>query len=738
MLINAVSFILGIVGYYQCGVWSYLFFFLLLIAGVCYKKRIWFAMLVFFLMGIATFHLSFNHYQAHLLPHSLEKKTVTVEGIIVTIPVTGGRRSHFEFQAQSLQFEGKKIKWPRRLMLSWYYPKQHPRAAEHWRLSVRLKRPHGLHNPGGFSFEHWCMLHGISAKGYIYAKGHNHRLSQAPSFSLLHWREVLWRLINKKISDIKIAGLVGALSIGVKSGVDKEIWKVFRLTGTSHLMAISGLHVGIMAGLFFFIFAFVWRWIGWGLVIFPDKVIGAVGGILFAILYSALAGFSVSTLRADIMLSTMMGAMMIKRQYKPWHGLSLAALCVLLFNPFNVLSPGFWLSFIAVAMILWVSVNRLRLSQIKWKSVRAQGAIFFGLFPVCLYLFQQNSLISPFANAIVIPWMGVAVIPFAVLGVLISFVSSYLSFIVLGWVCLNLKGVLFFLTLLSHLPLASLTFSIPVVWIACLALLGLMILLLPKGLSIRFLGIFYLFPLIFYRVPHPKTGTFQVTMLDVGQGLSVVLQTANHVLVYDTGGSVGANDDMGQRVLLPYFNAQHMTHFDMLMISHGDDDHIGGAHSLLSMYPADRILTSVPKRFKKAEQCLAGQHWQWDGVNFKVLYPNPNYVGLGNNSSCVLKVTAGLQSVLLTGDIEKKAEAYLVEHEKTQLKSTLLIAPHHGSKTSSTLRFLQAVNPKEVWFSTGYLNRFHFPAKKIVGRYNQMRVKQLNTAKSGAIVMVLK
>jgi competence protein ComEC len=450
-------------------------------------------------------------------------------------------------------------------------------------------------------------------------------------------------------------------------------------------------------------------------------------------LYSAMAGFSIPTQRACMMLAVFLTTLLLRRKPLAWQGWAFALLCVVLINPLSVSSESLWLSFASVALIVYCMSGRLAMRGLWWKLGRIQWIIAVGLIPFSIWLFQQCSLISFLANSVAIPWVGFFVAPLSFFGALLLPVSATLGgsvllladkllsvlWIFLSW-CAHLHGVVWYQVIDSHFVLIS----------ACLSLF---LLLLPAGMPGRWFGVIFALPLVLAKPVVPPSETAWLTLLDIGQGLSAVVQTQQHILVFDAGPRLSPNYDMGESVVAPFLHTLAAKKIDMLVISHGDNDHIGGAGALLRQFSVSEIKTSVPASLPKATYCMQGAKWRWDGVDFEFLYPTMNLLHQNNDSSCVLRVSAGGKQILLTGDIEKSAEKYLLATSKNSLAATILIAPHHGSKTSGNEDFIAAVKPTYVLFAVGYQNRYHFPHKSVVARYQKQGVLMLETDLAGAI-----
>ncbi|MDP2902612.1 MAG: DNA internalization-related competence protein ComEC/Rec2 [Methylovulum sp.] len=691
-------------------------------AGLMVWLRYW--RCLFFVVGVIWAIVFASVKLADRLPEPLAGVDMEISGVIADLPALDNRRISFDFivkpSAQPL---------PSRLRLNWYYPNVDIKAGQHWKFTVRLKPPHGTMNPGGFDYERWLFTEGIGATGYVRPFPQPVLLKGAEWPGIAVWRQI----ISDHLSYGKDYGLLKALTIGDGSSITQQQWAVFRKTGTTHLMVISGSHIGLVAGLVYFLTLRVWAWTGY-LAWSPQKV-AAIIALLAGVFYAALAGFSVPTQRAVVMLAMLMLSIIWQRNIQPFNTLAVALIAVLMFDPIAVLSPGFWLSFLAVTVIVYAVAGRLGKSGYLAEAVKINWVTSIGLSPLLLFFFQQISVCAPLANFIAVPVVSLLIVPVALCAVLLMFVWQAPAdqlFFLLDQV---LQGLYWLLERMASLPFATLNHPQPSYWALAFAVPGLLILLAPKGIPARWSGLVMLLPLVFSPSEKPETGDINLTLLDVGQGLSVVVQTAKHWLVYDTGAKFSAESDRGQSVVLPFLRLQGVAKLDQLIISHGDNDHIGGVASVLQEIPADSVLTSVPERLPDYApvKCRAGQSWQWDRVRFTLLSPSATSPASDNDNSCVLKIDAEHGSVLLTGDIEAGAESGLVEAYHGCLKSDVLIAPHHGSNTSSTMPFLQAVQPDTVLIPAGYRNQFGHPHRDVLMRYRQINATVLNSAGSGAI-----
>lgn len=668
---------------------------------------------------------------ADRLPENLAGQDVSVKGYVADLPEHEDNHVRFNFNVLE---SAKPV--PHKLRLTWYYPDWIIKAGQEWTITVRLKSPHGTFNPGGFDYERWLLLEGIGATGYVRGKPEPKLVGNADAIiSLPAWRQHIAEQLEQLLEGSNNLAMIKALTIGDGNSLSPQQWEVFRQTGTTHLMVISGSHIGLIAGLVYLLMFRLWAWTGvlaWS----PQKV-AALVALLVALFYAGLTGFSVPAQRSALMVTIAMVAIVQQRNTRPYHVLAVALLAVLVDDPLVVLSAGFWLSFIAVSLIIYVIAGRLSKPGFFRGGLQVNWVTSLGLAPLLLFFFQQVSLIAPLANLIAVPIISLAVVPLALLASLVMLSLPMLAAKLFIVVDLALQGLWWVLVKLAALPLSTFTQSQPSWWALVFAIPGILLLFAPKGMPSRWLGFVMLFPLVFTEAHKIPVGTVKLTVLDVGQGLSTVVQTASHALVYDTGAKFSATSDMGQSVVIPFLRSQGIAKLNTLVISHGDNDHIGGADSLLTGIPTDQLLTSVPQQLSQysPSQCKAGQSWVWDKVIFTLLSPQPGQLPSDNDNSCVLKIQAEQSVALLTGDIEAEAESWLVKTNQAELKADVLVAPHHGSQTSSTGAFLQAVHPKVVVIPAGYRNQFGHPHEEVLLRYKAMQINAFNNSEEGSILV---
>lgn len=699
--------------------------------------------IVFFLLGasrVACFFLGFVWAAAFSwlvlndrLTPEIEGRDIVVEGVVAGLPQRFGSRVRFDFKTEKVD-SLRKGQFPTTIRLTWYYPPAEIRAGQKWRFTVRLKRPHGSLNPGAFDYERWLFLQRIGATGYVRSSVTTALLKEENSgFSVQQIRQNLDARLSVVFRDSSLVGLIKALVIGSRSEITAAQWKILRTTGTAHLVAISGLHIGLIAGLSFLLFRGLWSLLP--VEQFSPSRLAAIIALIIASAYAALAGFSIPTQRAIIMVSVAMGGIVFQRHFKAVRVLVIALLLVLIYDPLAVLSAGFWLSFCAVFLIIFTASGRLENPKYWLGLLKIHWITAFGLAPLLLLFFQKASLIAPVANLIAVPVVSLIVVPVLLLALLFLFWIPSLGDLILKlaeqvlgllWTCLQW---------LAEFPLAEWVHVQPSLWAVVLAVFAVILLFSPKGLPGRNLAVVLMLPLTFVDHPRPDEKDVSVVLLDVGQGLSVVVQTAHRTLVYDTGARFSDRFDMGMSVVAPFLRSRGIDKIDALVISHGDNDHIGGARSLANEYRIERLFTSVPKMidWRDAIRCRAGESWTWDGVEFRFLSPFDEFKLKENDMSCVLQIIADGGNVLMPGDIEHASEGLLVRKYGRQLLSKVLIAPHHGSNTSSTQAFLESVKPKYALISAGYRNRFGFPKPEVLTRLHRYNIEVLNTAEAGAI-----
>ncbi len=704
---------------------------------------------------------------ADALPPGLEGVDLLVTGVVADLPQPSLQGTRFVLQVEAAALAaapGQPLRLPQRLALGWYRgaeldaliagAPEDLRAGDRWQLTLRLKQPHGTMNPHGFDLELWLFERGIRASGSVRAVpgAVNRRLGVAVGQPVQRARQALRDAITRQVPDASAAGVLAALVIGDQAAIERDDWDVFRSTGVAHLMAISGLHVTMFAWAAAAVLGWVWRASPRAMLALPTPAAARWGGFALAAAYAVLAGWAVPAQRTVYMLAAVALLRSLGLRW-PLPGVLLATACVVtLVDPWALLQPGFWLSFVAVGLLvvsepLQPAVPaqqapgagpavgpRLRAGLLG--GLRTQAVATAGLAPLSMLFFQQISVVGFVANLAAIPLVTLLITPLGLLGVLLPPLWGLAAALV--------QGMTGLLQVLAGWPLAVWTAAAAPPWAVALGLAAGLLAVLPLPWRLRACALPLMLPLLWPAVPRPPEGRFELLAADVGQGTAVLLRTRQHLLVYDTGPAYTPEADAGSRVLLPLLRARGERQVDLLMLSHRDADHVGGAASLLAGLPVRSISSSLSPSHPllqgpaPSRRCTAGQAWAWDGVQFEVLHPGAERDAAGaantrpNAQSCVLRVQGAQGSVLLTGDIEAAQEAALVQAQDPALRSSLLLVPHHGSRTSSTPAFLAAVAPRAAVAQAAYRSRFGHPAPEVQARYDSLGIAFLRSDHCGA------
>ncbi len=759
--------------------------------------------------GFALTELRATLFQASALHPALEGKDIAVTGRVLAMPQRGDDGVRFRFAVDTATVAGEGVTLPQHIYLGWYagFGNREPvpalqdadnpdapaaaaalqrqpqpmRAGETWRMTVRLKAPHGNSNPHGFDYELWLWEQGLQATGYVRAGLHD----PVPELLSDGWRHPVERArhaardaVYARIADRQLAGVVAALLVGDQNAIERADWDVFRATGVAHLMSISGLHITMFAWLAALGIGWLWglsaRWSPALCLVWPARSAGAWGGLLLATAYALFSGWGVPAQRTILMLAVMVLLRQSGRRW-PWPQVCLLAMAaVVALDPWALMQAGFWLSFVAVSVLFaaggplqrhealtdvdgiatdsianysrheraggrfgshdWAGGGWLRwLSPLlagALRMAREQWIVTLALTPLSLLLFNQASLVGLLANAVAIPWVTLLVTPLTMLGM----VWAPLWDLAAG----SVAALMAFLQWLAAWPLASVSVAAVPLWCAVAGIAGGLLLVLRLPWHWRVLGLPLLLPVLLWQAPRPAEGQFEVIAADVGQGNALIVRTAAHTLVYDTGPRFSRESDAGHRVLVPLLRALG-ERVDTVMLSHRDSDHVGGAPAVLAMQPQAALLSSIEdghplQALRPSTRCVAGQRWSWDGIAFEVLHPQAGDYDLtqkSNAMSCVLRISSGISTVLLVGDLELAQEQRLVV-AGAALKADVLLVPHHGSKTSSSAAFLEAVQPRLALAQAGYRNRFGHPAAPVLERYHERGITVLQSSTCGA------
>ena len=701
---------------------------------------------------------------ADALPPAWEATDVRVTGIVDELPQNSDTGSRFAFAIERVITAGAVV--PHRVSLAWYAPRaareQAPpnppivHAGERWTLTLRLKRPHGNVNPDGFDLEASLLEHDLRATGYVRDDAANVRVSafagRAADY-VQRARERMRERISRALPGAPYEGVLVALAIGDQRAIPEAQWQVFNKTGITHLVSISGLHVTVFAALAGALALALARRSAALTLRIPARKVAALVGALVAFAYVLLAGTEVPAVRTLLMLVVAAFGLWLGRPGTAALVWLWSLVAVLVWDPWAGLAPGFWLSFGAVGLLLYAGSARLRgpaasgwrarLRETMRESAHAQWVVTLGLVPGTLAMFQQVSVVSALANAIAIPVVTLAIVPLALFGIVIPLDAPWLvAHALLAALMRCLEGF-------AALPRAAWASHAPIGWTVVVAIAGILWLLAPRGVPGRAFGVFWTLPMALLLPPAVPAGGARIVVLDVGQGLAVLVATAHHALVYDTGPRFNESVDAGGRIVVPFLRAAGIPRLDALIISHADSDHSGGALSILRTVPVGQLISSLPAEHPivataapaiRRTRCAAGERWEWDTVRFEILHPEASAYGdaarKSNDLSCVLRIASNGGSVLLTGDIEAASEIeILARGEATD--ADVLVVPHHGSRTSSTLAFIGAVSPSFAVIAAGYRNRFGHPRAEILARYASAGAAHPRTDLQGAITLTL-
>ncbi len=761
-----------------------------------------------------------SRYAASILPAHWQQRDIVVQGHITGLPQWQPDGARFTFAVEQATLDGQAISLPKHISLAWYMPRANaantpqtvtnhatnhvtdsrppghaaafPNAAsarcavcvapgERWRLTVRLKQPHGSRNPFGFDYERWLWEQGLGATGYVRAATPHaapEKTGQAHPLDVrvwrdrarLHVREAVYRTLlpsaNRPTPAARpqeagsphsapatplaesAAGIVAALLMGDQRAISQPDWAVFRTTGVSHLLSISGLHITLFAWLAGMLIQTLWRQsarVGWTTpcLWLPAHAAAWWGGVALAAAYAWFSGWGVPAQRTCLMLLCM--ALLRSRGLAwPWPStLASAAAAVLLLDPWALLQPGFWLSFVAVA-VLFGSGNRPPPAAALWHQklragirtfAHAQLTITLVLAPLTLLLFGQVSVVGFVANALAVPLMTFIVTPLALAGVVWPALWQLAAWL--------LQGLMLGLHHLAALPWASYQAAIAPWWAGALGVACGWVAMQRLPVVWRLAAALGLLPVLLWQAPRPAQGQFELLAADVGQGSAILVRTRTHSLLFDTGPQYSATSNAGERVLVPLLDALGEQP-DWLLLSHQDTDHIGGATALLAARPHMQLLGSISadhplQQIRPVMPCTAGQAWQWDGVSFAILHPseheqaNPQLAS--NAVSCVLHISNGQRSALLAGDVGTAQENAIIARQQAApatLQADILLVGHHGSKTSTGTAWLDAVQPRWAVIQQGYLNRYRHPHPTVLQRLQERRITTILSESCGA------
>ncbi|MYG95485.1 MAG: DNA internalization-related competence protein ComEC/Rec2 [Gammaproteobacteria bacterium] len=688
------------------------------------------------LLGFA-WHLVWagSRLDAQLAPE-LEGRDMLVGGIVRGLPRRFDEIQQFTFEIRQSDsgLEGRKV-------LLNHYGEEEILAGKAYRFEVRMNRPRGLANPGVFDYEAWLFQRGIAARGYV--RGHVEAAPELGTAWLDSLRASLKSEILRLARDPATAGIIVALALGDDSGLTDDQWELFRQTGTNHLFVISGLHIGLICLLAYGITLFTVKRFPTLMLLAPAQKIALLPALAAACAYGSISGFGLPAQRALVMAAVFMLASLFNIKQPASLRFLLAMAVVLTLNPLSFLGMGFWLSFLAVAALLLAQRPDTRpTGPTTWlmASLRPQLAVAAGLLVPLLFWMGEVSLLGPLVNIPAIPLVGFCVVPLCLLAACSIPFSETLAETLLQpatWLLQLLLWSLENAVALSS-DIAILDRDAPATLTLALLAAGSLLALMPKGFPGRQLTPLLMLPLLFTPAKATREDLLRLHILDVGQGLAIIVQTRRHTLLYDTGASFSPDASMGDRVVLPVLKKMNTPKLDAVILSHSDDDHSGGFQAIAKTLPIDRLYSSfkVPQATSPTYTCRNYINWHWDNVNFRFLHPNTPQEN-DNDNSCVLQIQAGNFTAILPGDIESTVERNLAATLREELRSNLLIAAHHGSNTSSSWPFLKMTNPNYIVFAAGYRNSFGHPSPRVLERSAAFTRNLLNTSTEGMISFVL-
>lgn len=661
-------------------------------------------------------------------PCERDREELRLSGFIAAPATTRPGRIDFDLQLSDADVADAV---PRRVRLSWYDAAIVPLPGQRLRMTVRLRCPRGLANPGAADRELDLLRQRIGATGYVVNRAPVELLADASArHAIERLRARLAASIQQAVPSIASGPVLQGLSVGVRGNLPDQLWDGFAATGIAHLMAISGLHVTGCALAVLLLLRALWRLPG--LRALPGRVETEMSLVILATAgYALLAGASAPAVRTLLMVAIVALQRVLRRTLPVHATLALAAWLMVIADPLALSSAGFWLSFVATAALLvLIASGRGWRAQVAL-FVRAQAAITAVLTPVLAVAFGRLSLIAPLVNAVAIPLFTFVLLPVVLFATVLELAWPGGAAGIWRGLSLFLDPVWPALAALAAWPLASFAPATQPAWLVAFAALATFAALLIPLRGLRVAAFVLLIAITCGSAAPVPRGGWTLTVIDVGQGLAAVVETARHVLVFDTGPYWRGGAAAARVSLVPYLRARGIRRIDVLVISHRDMDHAGGASLLRETFEVGRtVIQQDAGEPVRVDACRQGERWQWDQVEFQVLHPRAEMAGSDNDRSCALSIRGPGGSALLLADPESAAEQALLA---TPLAADVVLLPHHGSKTSSSPALIAAVSARLGIASAGFGNRWGMPASDVVARWRGAGTTVLNTAASGAV-----
>lgn len=689
-----------------------------------------------FLAGVAVFAMAAADVVDSRLAPEFAGDSMVMRVRVIDFPVRNGPTTTFLGEALDDH------RAPGRLRISWFEAPVSLRLGDIWQFELRLRRPRGSSNPGVFDYETWLFRTGIGATGYVVAGRRNHLVQSGRLGTVHRFRQQFVDRLQALLPEPRDAAVLAAISVGARHLISRDQWDRYARTGTSHLMAISGLHIGLAAG-----GGYVLASVCCGLTLRRGNhhVRATAFALLIAVVYALVSGLGVPAQRASLMIGVAAVAVLRRRQPHPMRIIAFACLLLLVISPVATMAPGFKLSFAAVLILLWLARRRQRMSGGYWLSkgptairqlATMQVLLLLGLLPLVVLIFGRVALIAPAVNLLAVPVFSFITVPLMLGGMLLDGFLQFPGDQALHAAAASLGVIENLIEGAAEIPAASQVVPGLTGFSFAYLLLPLVWVLLPPAWPGRYLAWLGLAALLLYQPPRPAPGCADVDVLDVGQGLAIVIRSKRHVLLYDTGPAFRGGGSIAATVVLPYLASLGIERIDTFIVSHADLDHAGGVAAVRAGIDVGRVIAgeTLPQFESRSHRCRAGERWQQDGIEFEFLHPVRDSPANGNDASCVLMIRAGEHRLLLTGDIERRAEDDLVRRGVLPSVAAVVV-PHHGSGTSSGMAFVRALQPGLAIVSAGHGNRWGLPKQEIVSRWEAAGARVLDTAASGAISM---